>query len=384
MNSTALGAEKENINFISEAHEKFYYEKIQKVREADVYHKALCYCIGMNEDTRRNVDRIYNFKTGCVKPECLHEGWQTSGSAKVVRMAFNLYCNGTPSVDDEQDTEEQVDECRRYSVEDLFCCCYAPYFWQAIQIRYPEYATYNKNLYASLGYVEPDELGVTLATIMTKVINEDEISEKDGILHHQENVDLLPANIELSTLEVTMGNVMSREMIMKEYIDTIRFRYDYILIDCLPNLSDTEMNYNKSNQIVSADENRSDGDNSTEEYQAFENLVKETVDYESLEVTHHDDMRQVDEIVNLIVETVMCKNDKILIASNWYPASLVKKKFLMLTYSHIEYVLHCMRGNTSKVKNIKKYLLAALFNAPSTMNGYYQAEVNHDMPGLVR
>ena len=240
------------------------------------------------------------------------------------------------------------------------------------------------SLTASLGYVEPDELGVTLATIMTKVINEDEISEKDGILHHQENVDLLPANIELSTLEVTMGNVMSREMIMKEYIDTIRFRYDYILIDCLPNLSDTEMNYNKSNQIVSADENRSDGDNPTEEYQAYENLVKETVDYESLEVTHHDDMRQVDEIVNLIIETVMCKNDKILIASNWYPASLVKKKFLMLTYSHIEYVLHCMSGNTSKVKNIKKYLLAALFNAPSTMNGYYQAEVNHDMPGLVR
>ena len=151
MNSTALGAKKENINFISEAHEKFYYEKIQKVREADVYHKALCYCLGMNEDTRRNVDRIYNFKTGCVKPECLHEGWQTSGSAKVVRMAFNLYCNGTPSVDDEQDTEEQVDECRRYSVEDLFCCCYAPYFWQAIQIRYPEYATYNKNLYAMFG-----------------------------------------------------------------------------------------------------------------------------------------------------------------------------------------------------------------------------------------
>lgn len=92
------------------------------------------------------------------------------------------------------------------------------------------------SLTASLGYVEPDELGVTLATIMMKVINEDEISEEDGILHHQENVDLLPANIELSTLEVTMGNVMSREMIMKEYIDTIRSRYDYILIDCLPSL----------------------------------------------------------------------------------------------------------------------------------------------------
>ena len=150
------------------------------------------------------------------------------------------------------------------------------------------------------------------------------------------------------------------------------------------NLSDTEMNDNKSNPIISVDEKRFDSDNRSEDYQAYENLVKETIDYESLEVTHHDDMRQVDEIVNLIVETVMCKNDKILIASNWYPASLVKKKFLMLTYSHIEYVLHCMRGNTTKVKNIKKYLLAALFNATSTMNGYYQAEVNHDMPGLVR
>ena len=158
----------------------------------------------------------------------------------------------------------------------------------------------------------------------------------------------------------------------------------YILNSNNTNLSDTEMIDNKSNHIISVDEKRFDSDNRSEDYQAYENLVKETIDYESLEVTHHDDMRQVDEIVKLIVETVMCKNDKILIASNWYPASLVKKKFLMLTYSHIEYVLHCMRGNTTKVKNIKKYLLAALFNASSTMNGYYQAEVNHDMPGLVR
>ena len=134
MNSTALGAKKEKISFISEAHEKFYYEKIQKVREADVYHKALCYCLGINEDTRRNVDRIYNFKTGCVKPECLHEGWQTRGSAKVVRIAFNLYCNGTPSVDDEQDTEEQVDECRRYSVR--ICSAVAMHHISGRQYRF--------------------------------------------------------------------------------------------------------------------------------------------------------------------------------------------------------------------------------------------------------
>ena len=71
------------------------------------------------------------------------------------------------------------------------------------------------SLTASLGYEEPDDLRITLATIMMDVINEEEISLEDGILHHQENVDLLPANIELSALEVTMGNVMSREMIMK-------------------------------------------------------------------------------------------------------------------------------------------------------------------------
>lgn len=92
------------------------------------------------------------------------------------------------------------------------------------------------SLTASLGYVEPDEIGVTLATIMMAVINEKEISRTDGILHHKEKVDLLPANLDLSALEVTMGNVMSRELIMKEYIEMVRDDYDYILIDCMPSL----------------------------------------------------------------------------------------------------------------------------------------------------
>ena len=75
MSSTALGAEKAII-FISDAHEKFYYEKLKEVRYQDVYHKALVYCLGISDDTRRNIKSIYNFKTGCVKTECLHEGWQ--------------------------------------------------------------------------------------------------------------------------------------------------------------------------------------------------------------------------------------------------------------------------------------------------------------------
>ena len=80
------------------------------------------------------------------------------------------------------------------------------------------------SLTASLGYVEPDDIGTILATIMMGVINDEEIGEEEGILHHKEQIDLLPANIELSALEVTMSNVMSRELIMKEYIDTITIR----------------------------------------------------------------------------------------------------------------------------------------------------------------
>lgn len=78
------------------------------------------------------------------------------------------------------------------------------------------------SLTASLGYMEPDELKTTLATIMMAIINEEEIQPTDGILHHKEGVDLLPGNIELSALEVIMGNVMSRELIMKEYVEQVR------------------------------------------------------------------------------------------------------------------------------------------------------------------
>ena len=101
---------------------------------------------------------------------------------------------------------------------------------------------------------------------------------------------------------------------------------------------------------------------------------------ESLLIAHQYDEALIQGIYELILETVLCSSEKILIASNWYPAELVRGKFLKLNYSHIEYVLDCFKRNTSKVKNIKKYMLAALFNAPTTIDGYYKAEVNHDMP----
>lgn len=90
---------------------------------------------------------------------------------------------------------------------------------------------------------------------------------------------------------------------------------------------------------------------------AYQSLIKDNLDYDSLLVSHPHDKNQIDEIVDLIVETVMCKSDKVLIASNWYSGALVRGKFMKLDYSHVEYVLHCLEGNTSKIKNIKKYLL---------------------------
>lgn len=128
-----------DITFKDKTHEKFYYMYLSKCRVPDVYHRALIYCLGISEDTRNHIGQIFNVKTDCINTDCLREGWITSGSAKVVRMAFNLYCNSAPSVFGYDDVEEQLDEYRRYTVEDLFCCGYAPYFWEAVRLRYPEY-----------------------------------------------------------------------------------------------------------------------------------------------------------------------------------------------------------------------------------------------------
>ena len=92
------------------------------------------------------------------------------------------------------------------------------------------------SLSASLGIGEPDALKVTLSTILMNVVNEENIDPEEGIYHHEEGVDLLPGNIELSVMELTLANVNSREMILREYIEVQRERYDYILIDCMPSL----------------------------------------------------------------------------------------------------------------------------------------------------
>ncbi len=92
------------------------------------------------------------------------------------------------------------------------------------------------SLTASLGFTEPDQMEETLATVMANIINDEEIEPDYGILTHEEGIYLMPGNIELSGLEVSLVNIMSRELVMRSYVEAVRDKYDYILIDCMPSL----------------------------------------------------------------------------------------------------------------------------------------------------
>lgn len=92
------------------------------------------------------------------------------------------------------------------------------------------------NLTDSLGFREPDNLSVSLATILTKTMMEEPYEPDEGILHHAEGIDLMPGNIELSAIEVSLVNTMSRETVLCSYINTVKPNYDYVLIDCMPSL----------------------------------------------------------------------------------------------------------------------------------------------------
>ena len=92
------------------------------------------------------------------------------------------------------------------------------------------------SLSISLGYPEPDEMEHTLATLMMNIVNDEEFSLEDVLIHHEEGVDILPSNIELSAIEVSLVNVMSRELILKQLVERVRDAYDFIIIDCMPSL----------------------------------------------------------------------------------------------------------------------------------------------------
>ena len=140
------------------------------------------------------------------------------------------------------------------------------------------------------------------------------------------------------------------------------------------NINNTELSNTESNLILS------ENDGMGSEVEAYTELIKENLEWDLFREYYPYEQELLDGIFDLILETVLCKSESIVIASNRYPTEVVKSKFLKLNSSHIEYVIDCFKANITKVHNIKKYLLATLFNAPTTMSGYYQAEVNHDFP----
>lgn len=150
------------------------------------------------------------------------------------------------------------------------------------------------------------------------------------------------------------------------------------------NINNTELS-NPSNRILSitreTPECDCDGDS---DYDAYLSIIKDNIDYDIIIAREENryDYDEITELVGLMAEIMVCKSKTIWIASSEYPASLVKSKMMKINSTHIEYVLTCLKNTTSKIYNIKRYLLAALFNAPSTIDNYHRAEVNHDMYGF--
>ena len=118
---------------------------------------------------------------------------------------------------------------------------------------------------------------------------------------------------------------------------------------------------------------------SVTEIESYRELILENIEYDYLKQRAGFYQDELDEIVELMVETVCAKRKTTRIAGADFPHEVVRSRFLKLDSSHIEFVMDCLHKNTTEVRNIKQYLLTVLFNAPSTMSNSYTAQVNHDM-----
>lgn len=120
------------MQFVDSEHKRFFLECMYHAKKEDSYHKAIFYTLGINPDTRDHIHDVFDFKNDRIKPDGLNKGWQTSGSLRTTLFAFNMW-NGFS------------DESLPTTPYDLFCCDSAPYFFEAIKLKYPEYCqTMNK------------------------------------------------------------------------------------------------------------------------------------------------------------------------------------------------------------------------------------------------
>lgn len=219
---------------------------------------------------------------------------------------------------------------------------------------------------SGIGLIEKKNMGIAKASVfyvMNFICEDETAEEKQGLDSSEERAGIVSAE------EDAVFNNRTHACPENEH-------------DRVQNLNPNKNNINKTNMsktnpilsinLIPEDE--------IDEMEGYSEIIKENIDYDSLLLAHPYDKEMVEGIFNLILETVLSKNEEITIAGDVYPKNLVKSKFLKLNYSHVEYVINCLGKNTTKVRNIKSYLLASLFNAGSTISSYYRAEVNHDIP----
>lgn len=127
------------IRFKDEDHERFYYQMLAERQCSDSYHRALFYTLGISRESRSHVRDLFDFSNGGIKSKGLSASWQTGSSIRVCRLAFNLW-NGWTEVGNE----------RNSTPNELFDCSYAPYFFEAIRLRYPDYCRDQERIFKRL------------------------------------------------------------------------------------------------------------------------------------------------------------------------------------------------------------------------------------------
>ena len=148
--------------------------------------------------------------------------------------------------------------------------------------------------------------------------------------------------------------------------------------------SNTDLSITEQSNPIRSNPPAPEGRNGTDGMEAreiYREIVYGNIEYDILREDNTVNRDQLEEIAELIVDTVCSARKTIRIAGDDYPAEVVKSRFLKLDSSHVQYVIDCMKNNTTYVRNIKKYLLAALYNAPATINSYYSSLVQHDLYG---
>lgn len=245
------------------------------------------------------------------------------------------------------------------------------------------------------GLVEKKRRGLGLPNLLyvKRIVEDDKVLVENESAEDAESVVEKPSrdeNTYVSRVEELFTSRSTENDICEDSITALLEVPEYASINNYTKENYTDSNNPESNHILSEKkevcESRSVFDEKNENISGDEKgyiqLIKKNICYHDLLITHPMDSKVISEILELICEILMCSGENMVIASNTYPMSIVKSRFLKLNYQHIVYVLECLQNNTSEVNNIKKYLLAALFNAPSTMVNYYLSEVNHNSEDL--